>query len=67
MNMFTGKKIRELRERLGLSRTQLAARLGVTEGAVWKWEADQQHPRWTSLVKLNEMEAEEAKKNGAAK
>jgi len=55
MHMLTAEEIRKLRKRLQLTRTEFAAKIGVTEGAVWKWEADQQHPRWKSLVKLAEL------------
>jgi DNA-binding XRE family transcriptional regulator len=32
-------RIREYREDAGLTRTELAARLGVSERTVWRWEA----------------------------
>lgn len=56
--MLTGKEITELRKRLGLTPTELAAKLGVTDNAVWKWEHDVNHPKWDTMVKLNQMAEE---------
>jgi transcriptional regulator with XRE-family HTH domain len=61
MRMFTGPEIRELRAALGLTMKQLGARLGVAESTVSLWEASKRHPRFETLVKLNELAAGPAK------
>jgi transcriptional regulator with XRE-family HTH domain len=43
-----------LRAKKGWSRTKVAAELGVTEGAVRKWESGGSHPRWDTAKKLYE-------------
>lgn len=63
MSMFTGKQILAIREALGMSRTQFGAALGVSEGAVCRWELDGRHPRFDTMVKINEL-ANQAKKKG---
>ena len=37
---MTGEEFRRLRTRLGLTQQQLSERLGVTVGAVSRWEAE---------------------------
>lgn len=37
--------LREARERAGLSKSELARRLGVALNTVWGWEAHGAHPR----------------------
>ena len=63
MLMFTGQNIRDLREALGLTATQLAVKLNVTENAVRRWEMGDRHPRYETLVKLNDL-LKEAQKKG---
>ncbi len=48
-----GEEIRLMRERLGLSRAELAARLGVTWPTVWRWETDRTKPQpgWLRALK----------------
>jgi DNA-binding transcriptional regulator YiaG len=55
MNMLTGKEIMAVRKELGLSMTEFAARLKVTESTVWKWENSDHHPRWGTMQKINEL------------
>jgi DNA-binding transcriptional regulator YiaG len=63
MLMLTGAQIKELREAIGMNTTQLAARLGVTENAVRRWELGDRHPRWDTMVELNKMR-EKAQREG---
>lgn len=44
--------IRDLRIRCGLSQTQLASLMGVTQGAVNQWESGATHPKIMLLPKL---------------
>jgi transcriptional regulator with XRE-family HTH domain len=55
MNMLTGKTIRALRLKLGMTGIELANKLGVTENAVRRWEMEDRHPRWETMEKLNEL------------
>jgi transcriptional regulator with XRE-family HTH domain len=55
MIMFTPEKIRVLRKALGFNTTQFAAVLGVTANAVDRWEAGERHPRYETMVKMNEL------------
>ncbi len=51
---MTGRQLRQLRHRLGLTQVQLAARVGVTERTVIRWERD--HVRITApMAKLLQM------------
>ncbi len=43
-----------LRERVGLSRADLAAAIGVTAGAVWLWEKGKRQPSGPLLAKYVE-------------
>lgn len=47
-----GRLIRAARERLGLNRTELAAKIGVTSQSIGRWEKGEDHPRGDKLVKL---------------
>jgi DNA-binding transcriptional regulator YiaG len=42
---LNGEMIRALRERLQLTQTAFADRIGCAQGAVAMWEAGQRHPR----------------------
>lgn len=55
MDMFTAEKIRDLRLKLRLSLAQFAGELGVGEAAVRRWELGERHPRFQTLVRLNEL------------
>lgn len=61
MNMFTSNEIRDLRKSLKMSAMQFAITLGVTENAVRRWEMGDRHPRYDTLVKMNELAAAEKK------
>lgn len=50
--MGIGKRIKELRERAGLTQEELAQRVGVTASAVGNYEHDFSHPRESVLYKL---------------
>jgi len=39
--MMFGNNIKELRKEKGLTQTQLAQAVGVTQGAIYFWEKDQ--------------------------
>ena len=47
-----GKRLRELRERAGLSVEEVAQALGVSYGAVYRWEAGKADPKLDYLPKL---------------
>jgi len=50
-----GRRVRELRERCGLSKSELARRVAVTPTAVWNWEENNLFPReptFTALARL---------------
>lgn len=48
-------RIRELRERRGLVRVQVADALGVTQAAVYKWESGRASPSADKLPALAEV------------
>lgn len=50
--MGIGKRIKELRERMGITQEDLARRIGVTPSAVGNYERDFSHPREEVLYKL---------------
>lgn len=49
-----------LRERLGLSQTELAERVGVVYSTVWRWETGQVEPSPLALRLLRHLEAQPA-------
>lgn len=49
---FSAKGLRALRDRLGLSQTDLGTLLGVSSQSVYNWERESTHPREGQLVKL---------------
>ena len=51
----TGLKIRDLREKKGMTQRELAASLGVTDAAVSKWERGKNFPDITLLERLGEV------------
>ncbi|TGA96109.1 ImmA/IrrE family metallo-endopeptidase [Sporolactobacillus shoreae] len=53
--MFFGEKLTELRELNGLSRKEQAARLNVSEQAVWQYENESTIPRIEVLNKVREL------------
>ena len=50
--MGIGKRIKELRERAGLTQEELAQRLGVTPSAVGNYEREVSHPKGNVLYRL---------------
>ena len=52
MEMPTGKTIQTLRRQKGLTQEQLAEVMGVTVGAVYKWEAKLSQPELQMIVEL---------------
>jgi transcriptional regulator with XRE-family HTH domain len=49
-----GRRIRELREKAGRSREQLAAAVGVSVRAVVQWELGEREPGWFNILALAE-------------
>ncbi len=47
-----GRRLRELREKAGLTVEQLAAKLGVSWRAVYYWETGRVTPKWDHYPKL---------------
>lgn len=52
---LTGKRIRALREKKGITQRELADLLGVTDAAVSKWEHGKNYPDITLLERLSEV------------
>ena len=55
MELSLGKNIRKMRKERGLTQESLAEALGVTNGAVYKWEANQSVPELEMIVKLADL------------
>ena len=53
--MGIGKRIKELRERAGLTQEELAQRLGVTPSAVGNYEREVSHPKENVLYRLQKL------------
>jgi transcriptional regulator with XRE-family HTH domain len=47
-----GARLRELREKAGLTQEDLAERAGVKRGAVARWESGAREPSWGNIVAL---------------
>ena len=45
--------IRRLRERMGITQAELAAMLGVSQGAVSQWETDVSTPSVQSVIEMS--------------
>ena len=54
MQIRLGQNIRKLRKEAGYTQEQLAEALGVTTGAVYKWESDRAVPELELLVEIAE-------------
>lgn len=54
MKIHLGEKIRTLRKEAGFTQEQLAEALGVTTGAVYKWESGRATPELEMLVEIAE-------------
>jgi transcriptional regulator with XRE-family HTH domain len=50
---FAGR-LRELREKAGLTQTELAAAAGVKRDAITRWERGDREPAWSSVLSLAE-------------
>lgn len=50
-----GTHLTECREHVGLTRGQVAEKIGVTEQAVGFWERDDRVPDWPNLQRLAEI------------
>lgn len=50
--MSIGSRIKERREELGLTQTQLAEMLGVTKGAIGNYETDANSPKASIMYKV---------------
>lgn len=50
--MNLGKAFKEIREEAGLSRPEMARRLGITPGALWKIEAGRVRPKEITVGKF---------------
>ena len=55
MFMFTPEQIAAIRKALGLSVAEFAKMLDVVRNAVYFWESGQRHPRFETLVRLNDL------------
>lgn len=53
--MSIGSRIKERREELGITQTELAVRLGISKGAVGNYETDANSPRASIMYKLFEI------------
>lgn len=65
--LFTPERIREFRQRAGISPTELGFRLGVTENTIHRWEMGDRHPSYTMMLKLNEFFGTDKKDRAAAR
>ena len=55
MQIRLSENIRALRRRHGLTQEQLAEALGMTPGAVYKWEAGLSQPELAVIVELADL------------
>lgn len=53
--MSIGSRIKERREMLGITQTQLAERLGVSKGAIGNYETDANSPKASIMYKVFEV------------
>ena len=54
-NMSIGKRIKECREKVGLTQEELAKLLGVSKGAIGNYESDASYPKIENMTKLFEL------------
>jgi transcriptional regulator with XRE-family HTH domain len=54
MSRWNGERLKELREKAGLTQTELAEKVGVKRDAVARWEAGAREPGWSNVVALAE-------------
>lgn len=50
--MSFGNRLQERREELNMSRSELAKKLGVTQGAIWNYETGVSSPKETIMLKM---------------
>ncbi len=50
--MHIGRRIREVRESLGMSAAELARRVGVAPNTVWRYESGEREPSMAMLAKI---------------
>jgi len=55
MNTTPNQRIQELREKAGLTQTELAKRLGVTRAAVSQWETALSIPSLNFVIELSKL------------
>lgn len=55
VKMFFGEKLQSLRELSGLSRKELAEKVGVTEQAVWQYENQYTNPKFETINELKKL------------
>ena len=65
MVMFTPQDIATIRKTLGLTATEFAYELGISENTVRRWEMGDRHPRYKMMEKLNKLN-EKAQQSSAA-
>jgi transcriptional regulator with XRE-family HTH domain len=56
-----GQNIEIARTRLGLSRDEFAAQLGVTMVTVWRWERDGREPRRQMKTRIAELTGQDVR------
>jgi len=52
LNQYIGNNIYNLRTDAGMTQRELGQMLGITDGAVVRWEKGQQHPHLPKLYEL---------------
>ncbi len=55
MTMTLGSVIKNNRNNIGLSISELAERVGCSHGAIWNWEKGQSYPPFDKLVELEKI------------
>lgn len=63
--VVTSDQIRELRLSLGETMAAFGERLGVSESTVSLWESGQRHPKFATLMKINQIKRPKDKAKAA--
>jgi putative transcriptional regulator len=50
--MTFGTRLQQLREKAGLSQSDLATKTGVPKRSIQNWEQGHRHPRWPAMLGL---------------
>lgn len=58
MGNLTGKKIRQLRRKLGMTQPQFAALVGVTKMTIINWEQERRKPTQLAQKRLQQVRDE---------